>query len=434
LRKPQANWVQNVQAVQAVQSLSLVLPGDAGEETGGGWNDWNFWNVWNELIRQSPSDRLRPKKVALKTNLRNAPVQWDNVLVLQTSFIGDTVLTLPLLSEIKRRYPRSRLSFLCTPQGSELAQNCAAVDEIIVDDKKGAHRGISGLWRQALSLRTKAFSLALTPHKSLRSALMLYLARIPCRVGFRQSKGWFLFNRLVQRAGDIHDVERNLSLLGAFGIANEECGRDYALSASPSRTSPLLGELAALKNGGKRLVVGVNPGSVWATKRWRPMGFAEVIKLIKVRWDCEVVIFGGPDDVALAAAIEEAARSNCLNYAGKFSLRDLPQALAACDLFISNDSAPMHIAVALGVPTVALFCATTPALGFYPYSGNAVVLQKDLPCRPCSSHGGRRCPLGTEDCIRLIRPEHVVQAVERLLEGRAQETAAMGHQPEFVFV
>ena len=79
----------------------------------------------------------------------NKPGQWDNVLVLQTSFIGDTVLTLPLLSEIKRRYPRARLSLLCTPQGGELAQNCAAVDEIIVDDKRGEHRGVSGLGREA---------------------------------------------------------------------------------------------------------------------------------------------------------------------------------------------------------------------------------------------------------------------------------------------
>jgi heptosyltransferase-2 len=362
-----------------------------------------------------------------------AAVQWDKVLVLQTSFIGDTVLTLPLLSEIKRRYPRAKLSFFCTPQGQGLARNCAAVDEIIVDDKRGEHRGLGGLWRQALDLRARAFSLALTPHKSLRSALILYLAHIPCRVGFCQSKGWFLFNRLVHRAADIHDIERNLSLLGAFGIAAEECGRDYALRARCSAAIPALQELEALKKGGRRLI-GVNPGSVWATKRWQAQGFAQVIKLLAARDDCAVVIFGGPDDRPLAAGIKEASQSDCLNYAGKLSLRDLPQALAACDVFITNDSGPMHIAVAVGVPTVALFCATTPDLGFYPYSSNAIVLQKDLPCRPCASHGGRRCPLGTEDCIRLIRPEHVLRAVEKLWARRAQQTAVQGDKPEFVFV
>jgi ADP-heptose:LPS heptosyltransferase len=120
-------------------------------------------------------------------------VSWDRVLVLQTSFIGDTVLTLPLLSEIKRRQPGARLSFFCTPQGQELARNCAAVDEIIVDDKRGEHRGLSGLWRQALRLRQKNFSLALTPHKSLRSALILFLARIPAASAFARVRVGFSF-------------------------------------------------------------------------------------------------------------------------------------------------------------------------------------------------------------------------------------------------
>jgi len=359
--------------------------------------------------------------------------RWDNVLVLQTSFIGDTVLTLPLLCEIKRRFPSARLTFFCSPQGHELARNSTAIDEIIVDDKKGHDRGIYGLWRQALGLRKRSFTVALTPHKSLRSALILYLARIPCRVGFRQSKGWYLFNRLVDRPAERHDVDRNLSLLGAFGISSEDCERDFALpGASDERTA--IQELLSLKEtGAKRLLFGVNPGSVWATKRWQAQGFADVIKLLKARWECEVIIFGGPEDTQLTARIHEISGSNCINYAGRLSLRQLPQALSACDVFITNDSGPMHIAVARRVPTVALFCATTPALGFYPYSSDAVVLQKDLPCRPCSSHGGRRCPLGTEDCMRLIGPEHVLRAVERLVERRG-EKGALGHQPEFVFV
>jgi heptosyltransferase-2 len=77
----------------------------------------------------------------------------------------------------------------------------------------------------------------------------------------------------------------------------------------------------------------------------------------------------------------------------------------------------MHIAVARRVPVVAIFCATTPSLGFYPYSSRAVVVEKELACRPCSSHGGNRCPLGTEDCIRLIQPDHVLQGVEKVLCG-----------------
>jgi lipopolysaccharide heptosyltransferase II len=360
---------------------------------------------------------------------------WDNVLVLQTSFLGDTVLTLPLLTEIKRRFPGARLTFFCSPQGKQLVETCLAVDKIIVDDKKSADRGWSGIWRQAMRLRQMAFTLALTPHKSVRSALILYLARIPCRVGFRQSRGWFLFNRLVHRPAERHDVERTLSLLGAFGIPIEDCERRFDMLEVRDRHTPVRQDLLAMKNGGKRLLMGVNPGSVWATKRWDIEGYARLIEMLKKRWDCEVIIFGGPEDAQIAAAIQTSCGMNCVNFAAKLSLWELPAALDACDVFITNDSGPMHIAVARGVPTVALFCATTPGLGFYPYSPAAVVLQKDLPCRPCSNHGGRRCPLGTADCIRLIRPEHVLHAVEKLIERRSKETgASAGHEPEYVFV
>jgi heptosyltransferase-2 len=359
--------------------------------------------------------------------------RWDNVLVLQTSFLGDTVLTLPLLGEIRRRFPLARLTLFCGPQGRELAASCGAIDHVIVDDKRGVHHGLSGLRGQAQRLRQMGFTLALTPHKSLRSALILYLARIPCRVGFRQSKGWFLFNRLVDRPSGRHDVERNLSLLNAFGIATEDCERGFDSAGMRDRETAMRPAVSGAIGGAGRLRVGVNPGSVWATKRWHVKAYAQFIGLLKARRDCDVVIFGGPQDAKIAAAIKDACAADCINLAGTLSLAELPAALGACDIFVSNDSGPMHIAVALGVPTVALFCATTPALGFYPYTSDAVVLQKDLPCRPCASHGGRRCPLGTEDCIQLIRPEHVLEAVENLLKRRGTNNAASA-QPEFVFV
>src|SRR5262249_53612370 len=118
------------------------------------------------------------------------------------------------------------------------------------------------------------------------------------------------------------------------------------------------------------------------------------------------------------------------------ALPELPAALGLCKVLVTNDSGPMHIAVARAVPVVAIFCATTSTLGFYPYSSKAIVLEKDLSCRPCSSHGGRRCPLGTEDCIRLISPEHVFQAVERLLDlaCRPEPAAANPYFPRFVTV
>jgi heptosyltransferase-2 len=362
--------------------------------------------------------------------------RWQNVLVLQTSFLGDTVLTLPLLSEIKSRTPAAKLTVLCSPIGKELLQGHPAIDEIIVDDTRGADRGLAGMWRKAMRLRQMAFSVALTPHKSLRSALLLYLAGIPIRVGFRQSKGWFLFHVRVDRNAGRHDVERNLSLLQPFNIEPKDCRLSFELpvrAAAKSAGREFLRSLGVDPDG---LLIGVHPGSVWPTKRWSASGFARVIEAIKKKHDCQVLLFGAAEDRAIVSQVYDLCGGAALDLAGKITVRDLPDALGLCRLFLTNDSGPMHIAVARNVPTVAIFCATTPALGFYPYSGSSIVIEKDLPCRPCGTHGGLRCPLGTEDCIRLISPEHVAGAVEKLLSRPVERLALTpcGTMPDFVRV
>lgn len=343
--------------------------------------------------------------------------RWRHVLVLQTSFLGDTVLSLPLIGEIKRRFPSSRLSVLCTPLARELLQDHPDIDEIIVDDKKGADKGLRGAWRKARMLRHKGYTMALTPHKSLRSALLLTFARIPYRVGFRESKGSFFFHARAKRRGR-HDVERTLSILQPFGIEVEDCRRTLDFPCTAESRDAVARLLASLSIAADKLLVGINPGSVWPTKRWSVLGFARLIELLKEQYDCEVLLFGGPEDRPIAAAIQDLCHHAAVDLAGKLDLRRLPAALSACGVLITNDSAPMHIAVACHVPTVAIFCATTPALGFYPYTANAIVVEKKLDCRPCGAHGGRRCPLGTEDCIRLISPDRVLHAVQALLERR----------------
>jgi heptosyltransferase II len=362
----------------------------------------------------------------------------EEILVLQTSFIGDTILTLPLISEIKLRFPLSRLTVLCSPLGKEFLQEHPDIDEVIVDDKRGMDRGLRGLWRKAGELKQMDFTLALTPHKSLRSALLLYLAGIPCRVGFRQSKGWFLFHQRVDRSAEKHDVERNLSLLRPFGFYPLERPRPLHLPVNPASREAVRGLFSSLGVDTSQLIIGINPGSVWPTKRWSAEGFAELVRLLKRQYGCEVLLFGGPEDVPVASAIEARSGGGAVNLAGKIALRELPAALSLCRVLITNDSGPMHIAVACNVPTVAIFCATTPALGFYPYSAESIVIEKELACRPCGTHGGRRCPLGTEDCIHLIPVEQIFSAVKKLLERKRQAPPAYGSEaeprPEYVVI
>jgi heptosyltransferase-2 len=344
------------------------------------------------------------------------PRVWQKILVVQTSFLGDTVLTLPLLAEIKRRFPGSKLSLLCTPLGQELLLDYPIVDEIIADDKKNADRGWIGLWRKAKLLRAKRFTLALCPHKSFRSGLLLFLANIPLRVGFAQSKSSFLFHIRVNRNAERHDVERTLSILEGLGIRTDDCERAPDLPIAASFEAEVTKRLVTAGVDTSKMLVGIHPGSVWATKRWSAEGFGRLIGLLKEKYPCEILLFGGSEDAQVVANVQNLCGGCAVSLVGRISLRELPAALSLCRVVITNDSGPMHIAVARGVPVVAIFCATTPELGFYPYSAKAVVVEKSLPCRPCSSHGSRRCPLGTVDCIRLIGAEEVFHAVERLLK------------------
>src|SRR6185295_19337262 len=358
-------------------------------------------------------------------------VDWNNVLVLQTSFLGDMVLTLPLITEIRRRFPVKKLSLMCTPLGQELLQDHPAIDEIIVDDKKKQHRGWRGLQTQAVMLQQQQFTIALTPHKSARTAYLLYRARIPQRIGFHQSKGWFLFHHRAERDPSRHDVERNLSVLEPLGVRVEDCVREIELVPRPEIDKQVGEKLRDLGVVDGKPAIGLNPGSVWPTKRWWVEGFTEFIGLANANLGGQGLLFGGPDDREIVEKLFHSCGGAAVNLAGKFSLRELPAAIGRCQVFVTNDSGPMHIAVARKVPTVAIFCATTPDLGFYPYSANAIVIQKPLACRPCTSHGGRRCPLAHENCIRQIRPQAVFAAVEKLL-GKKIGADSAPFVPEFI--
>jgi heptosyltransferase-2 len=351
---------------------------------------------------------------------------WENVLLLQTSFLGDTVLTLPLIDEIKRQFPVKKLTLLCQAASRDLLRDHPAIDEIIVDDKKKADRGFAGLRAKARALKAQDFTVALTPHKSLRSALMLYWADIPCRVGFRQSRGWFLFHRRVARDASRHDVERNLSILTPFGIRVEDCRREIDLPVSATLQEAVNRKLSALGLEEDDLAVGVCPGSVWPTKRWSIGGFAELIRRLHQRIPCTILLFGGPDDALVVEQVQSRSGRRAINLVDQIGLRELPAAISRCALFITNDSGPMHVAVARKIPTLAIFCATTPELGFFPYTDKAIVVGKKLSCRPCGTHGGRRCPLGHAHCIEKIPTQTVLESAEKLLSS----VERMNRRPE----
>ncbi|MEX2117819.1 MAG: lipopolysaccharide heptosyltransferase II [Bacteroidota bacterium] len=338
------------------------------------------------------------------------------ILVIQTAFIGDVILTLPLVQVLKDFFAGSAIDFVVVPRSAEVCFNHPAISRVIQFDKAGSAGGIGGLWRIAKELRKNEYELAIVPHRSLRSAVLAFLARIPLRVGFDTSTGRFLFTSTVHYDSDIHEIERNLSLLRAYGI--ETPGRILPrVYPGPAERSAVDVLLESAGNQSANLI-GIAPGTVWNTKRWLKDRFASLAELFLAEGN-SVVLVGGGDDAELCAEIAGlVGPERVINAAGRLSLLGSAELLRRCRLLVSNDSAPMHLAVAVGTPVVAIFGATVPEFGFAPAGPRDEVVEvRGLSCRPCSSHGGKECPIKTFECMLNISPERVLAKAKIVLKS-----------------
>ncbi len=326
------------------------------------------------------------------------------IVVWQTAFLGDLILTTPLFSSIKRIFPDSHLSVIAKPFGRDVLKNNDDVDELIVFDKKSM-----STWELIKKIKRK-FDIAISPHRSHRASYSLFLARIPFRVGFDKAGFSFLYTKTVPHRFDgTHEIERNLRLLTVFDEYDSE-----KLIKTPKIVLSEDEEGFYKKHGLKEKdYVLIAPGSKWKTKRWTPEGFGKVIDLLIDRGE-RVVLIGSKEDIKFTEEVLRFSKKgyDVLNLVGKTSLRETFSLIKSGKLLISNDSAPVHMAVAFGTPVVDIYGPTVTDFGFYPYRNGKVVEIDNLECRPCGLHGHRECPTGTHDCMKMIKPEMVLDAVD----------------------
>lgn len=336
-------------------------------------------------------------------------------LVVQTAFIGDVVLSMPLASALRRE--GFETTFVVAPRAAEVPAFHPDVSEVVIYDKRGRDRGPWGLLRIAESLRRRKFEVALVPHRSIRSATLALLGGVPERIGFSSHFG-FLYTASVS-CGDGHKVIRNLSLLRPIGVFPPPPEPPWLF---PGRKHEEVA-ISFLREHGLwgRPLVAMAPGSVWPTKRWVPEGFKRVAEAL-VKMGVGVVLIGGAEDRELCRWIARGLSPEPAVAAGRTSVMESAALLRLCSVLVSNDSAPVHMASAVGMSVVAIFGPTVPAFGFGPYGPGHSVVELDLPCRPCSAHGGRRCPEGHFMCMRGITPQMVLKEVEARLSGGRTST------------
>jgi heptosyltransferase-2 len=334
-------------------------------------------------------------------------------VVIQTAFLGDVVLTTPLLSALARS--DGPVDVVTTPTGAPLLEGHPAVRRVIRYDKRGVDAGPRGLWRLAAELRREGYGRAVLPHRSWRSAALALLAGVPRRIGFAGGPAEITYTARVPRATEGHEVERLLALAGPEAVP----APPVALGLGPADRAAADRWLA--ERGVEPGFVALAPGSIWGTKRWPR--YPELAAAL----DRAVVVLGSRDDAPLAAAVVAAVPGRAYSAAGELDLRGAAALLERASVLVTNDSAPLHLATAAGIPIVALFGPTVPAQGFGPRGPADRALGVTLSCRPCSAHGPQVCPLGHHRCMRDLPVEQVVRAVSAVATPEDRIAIRPGH-------
>ncbi len=350
--------------------------------------DW-FW-VHDRWKTPEPKFLLADYKrgVTLPENLTTSQLKPFRILLRSTNWLGDAVMTVPAVRAIKRGRPDAHVSVLTQAKLVDFWKTVAEVDEVLAI---GAGEGVFAV---AKKIRRGNFDAAILFPNSLRSALEAWLARVPRRIGYAGHGRKYLLNQILHReeppGPPRHQVHHYLDLA-------EFIGAKTAASFEPSTFDP---RPSTLK-------IGLCPGAEYGpAKRWLPERFAEVAKTVSAKIACEWVLFGVEKDREIGEQISAALDGKCVNLIGKTSLAELIGKLRECRALLTNDTGTMHLAAHLGVPVVAIFGSTEPALTG-PLGKNAQVIRHHVACSPCFL---RECPLDFR-CMKAVSVEEVVAVV-----------------------
>jgi heptosyltransferase-2 len=332
-------------------------------------------------------------------------------LVIQTSFLGDVILTTPLIAELAKRGP---VDVLATPQGASILANNPGIRSLIPYDKRSTYGAAQGLWQTVKTIRSrKPYDAAYLAQGSFRSGLLAMMTGAKERIGFASSTGRVLYTTQLPYRPERHHAERLWSLSMA------ECADPPSKNQIRPRVYPSdedRGTVDALlrRNGATDdPFVALAPGSAWGTKRW-PY-YVELATLLTE--DSRVAIIGSNADAETARRIVDAVPPGAaIDTVGQLSLLESAELIGRAQAIVTNDSAPQHLASAMGTPTLTIYGPTVPEFGFGPLAErHAVAGHEGLPCRPCHRHGPQRCPLGHWRCMRELTTEHITSLLTDVL-------------------
>jgi heptosyltransferase II len=345
-----------------------------------------------------------------------------NILIRAPNWIGDAVMCEPSLRGLRSLFPEANVTMLAKPVIAELFIDHPGLTRVLVYDDKDAHAGIAGKWSLAGMLRQHRFDLAVLFQNAFEAAFIAWLAGIPRRYGYATDGRVFLLTEPVavpDRKAPVHQVQYYWNLLKPLGLVGTASSPMLLVSEDENRRVD-----ARLASGGvasSDLLIGINPGSTYGSaKRWLPDRFAEVARRLAGGLQPDeparvaVVIFGAKGEESLGKDIASRIEGRSVVLSGATTIRELMALVTRCRVLITNDTGPMHIAAACGVPVVAVFGPTdwqTTA----PYGQERSVVRETVDCAPCLL---RECPIDHRCMTRI--------SVDRVYETAVMQLQAAG--------
>ena len=314
------------------------------------------------------------------------------ILIWQTAYIGDVVLATPLIETIRENFPDAKIGFVGRHFIKELLKGFE-VELIPFNKTLGENLKILK--------KIKEYDIVISPHRSMRTAITLFLSGIKRRIGFDRSELPFLYTDLVKHRWELHEVERNLELLKPLGI------RKFFKKPKLILSEEEFNFVFKKFNLRRKEYIVFSPFSNFKLKEWSLKNWEKVIREVSKNYD--VVITGTKEDIE---KINSMNLNGIVNLVGKTTLRELMGVLKGAKLVVANDSSPVHIANALNTPAITVYTATSPEYGFYPVLGKYI--KNPLPCSPCSPNP-KKCKIKTEKCRKKPLPEDVLSLIYEFL-------------------
>lgn len=358
------------------------------------------------------------KKVLLTTyDLQPTTYGYKRILIVRTDRIGDVLLSTPVITALRKAYPDAYLAMMVSPYVKEIVEGNPYLDEVITYDKDGKHKSWQRTWRFALNLRKKKFDLALILHPTNRVHMITFLAGIKRRIGYDRKLGFLLTDRLkhTKQMGEKHELEYALDLVRYLCIEPEDKNLVIPMREEAQAKADMI-----LKDEGisfKDRLVAIHPGASCISKLWPLERFAQLADRLIEKYGVTILILCGSKDTSKAETMLKGMHHRAINLAGKTSVSQLAGIIKRCQLFISNDSGPVHIASGVGTPVISIFGRSQKGLSptrWGPVGRNDRVAHQTVGCVECLAHNCVRDFI----CLKAVTVDYVLNLADSMFQIR----------------